>query len=101
MITITYHIGRHEIAAKGHAGYAPEGQDIVCAAVTALLTTLAQFAAHAGDAEIRLEPGDIYVRCRPRARYDRPVALVYSTVAGGLWAIARRYPEYVSFEKYA
>lgn len=101
MIEITYHKGRHEIAAKGHAGYAPEGQDIVCASVTALLTTLAQFAENSGNAEVRLEPGDIYVRCRPRARYDGPVELVYSAIAGGLWGIAKTYPENVSFSLYA
>ena len=101
MIEITYHKERHEITAKGHAGYAPEGQDIVCAAVTALMTTLTQFAENSDAADIRLEPGDIYVRCRPRARYDGPVALVTSAIAGGLWGIAQRYPEYVRFEKYA
>lgn len=34
MIKITHHKG--EISIKGHANYAPHGQDIVCAAVSAL-----------------------------------------------------------------
>ena len=37
MITIT-HTGRR-IAISGHAGYAPPGQDIVCAAISTLVQT--------------------------------------------------------------
>ena len=37
MILITHETGR--ITVEGHAGYAPIGQDIVCAAVSALLQT--------------------------------------------------------------
>ena len=101
MIEISYHRGRHEISARGHAGYDEPGKDIVCAAVTALMTTLAQFAKESGEAEIRLEPGDILVRCQPRRRYGGPVALVYSAIAGGLCGIALQYPEHVKFERYA
>lgn len=37
MIVITHEKGR--ITIEGHAGYAPHGQDIVCAAVSALVQT--------------------------------------------------------------
>ena len=37
MITITHRPG--QITINGHAGYAPHGQDIVCAAVSALVQT--------------------------------------------------------------
>ena len=33
--------GGAELTAQGHAGYAPAGQDIVCAAVSSVLYTLA------------------------------------------------------------
>lgn len=98
MIEITYHRHRHEVRAAGHAGYGPEGQDIVCAAVTALSATLAQFAAANGGGEIRMEPGDIYVRCRCRSRYDAPVTLVFNTIAGGLAGLAEQWPEYVRMD---
>ena len=39
MIVITHSPGR--ITIVGHAGYAPHGQDIVCAAVSALVQTFA------------------------------------------------------------
>ena len=44
MIVVTRHDGG--ISIKGHAGYAPIGQDIVCAAVSALVQT---FVASVGE----------------------------------------------------
>lgn len=37
MITVTYDAVGRVLTADGHAGYAPEGQDIVCSAVSALM----------------------------------------------------------------
>ena len=101
MIKIEYHRSRHELTAKGHAGYAPEGQDIVCAAVSALMLTAASFAQANGEAEICLEPGDLRVRCLPRRRYDAPVSLVFNAIAAGLRRTAAEYPENVEMEVYA
>mgnify|MGYP000010881616 CR=1 FL=1 len=39
-ITHTRQGTRHTLTAVGHAGYAPAGQDVVCAAVSTLLCTL-------------------------------------------------------------
>lgn len=38
-IKINMKSGDMEIKVKGHAGYAPHGQDIVCAGVSAILQT--------------------------------------------------------------
>ena len=40
MIRVTAEPGR--LTVRGHADYAPKGQDIVCAAVSALLLALAE-----------------------------------------------------------
>lgn len=101
MIKITYHKARHELAATGHAGYNEAGKDIVCAAVTALMLTAAQFAEANSKAEIRTEPGDLYVRCLCSPRWSGPVELVLSAIAGGLARTAREYPEYAEMEVYA
>ena len=49
MIKIIYEAdpegGKLTMRAEGHAGYAPAGQDIVCAAVSCLMQTLAYSAA--------------------------------------------------------
>lgn len=59
--------GRFSIVAKGHAEYAPHGQDIVCAAVTSICTALGNFLENHEDEcsyrvlNVTLEPGDIVV----------------------------------------
>ena len=35
-------VRENEISVKGHAGFAPPGRDLVCAAVSALTLTLAE-----------------------------------------------------------
>lgn len=65
MITIT--ISRNEagfirqFAAKGHAGYAPAGSDIICSAITAIMTTaIGSLQDLAGlDVAKKLEDGNI------------------------------------------
>ena len=84
------------VTAKGHAGYAPEGSDIVCAAVSILLFSLAQrlreleaagcvrvetLRLEAGDAELRWTSGD--------AAFMRDESAV---VRAGLRMLAARYP---------
>lgn len=102
MIEVRYHMKRHELSATGHAGFAEEGQgDIVCSAVTALMLTAAEFARHNGDAEIREEKGDIYVRCLCLPRWDAPVSLVFNAIAAGLLRVAQAHPDNVKFERYA
>lgn len=42
--------GERRITVSGHAGYAPVGQDIVCAAVSALMYALAGYLEETGQA---------------------------------------------------
>lgn len=42
--------GERRITVSGHAGYAPAGQDIVCAAVSALMYALAGYLEETGQA---------------------------------------------------
>ena len=48
-------------SAKGHTGYAEEGEDIVCAAVSALAELLATEIAEDKDAFASLESGDALI----------------------------------------
>lgn len=58
---------RYAISAKGHAGYAPLGQDIVCAAVTSVLFALGNYVLdHFAEKEwiileVKLDEGDVNV----------------------------------------
>ena len=81
MISICYDSSVPMMRAEGHAGFAPFGEDIVCAGVSALLETLALYA------DCR-EDGDVFELSGGDARY-------YDFVAEGILQISEIYPENV------
>ena len=98
MITITY--GSREppsLTIRGHSGYATQGTDIVCAAVSALFQTLIDsLNEYTNDfVSARIEPGDSALiwrgQCSDKAR------LLLDSCLLGLRDVAEQYPEYVSF----
>ena len=109
-IRITERDGGMELKAYGHAGYAPHGQDIVCAGVSALLYGLVSFLkgslsiATAGGPCVAgecsspwVEEGDGTLTVEvtsPRPLYREALDL---TVAG-ISLIAACYPAYVTLE---
>lgn len=86
----------------GHAGFAPRGQDIICAAVSALAQTAVlglekqlQVVPEVHIEDGKLEcflPGDINAVDLERAQ------IVLTTVAAGLEAIAEAHRGYVKIE---
>lgn len=103
MIKIIYEAdpegGKLTMRAEGHAGYAPAGQDIVCAAVSCLMHTLAYSAAEDEKTSSCIYQGK-----------EGPVASVeagdsvlmrdkFELVADGLDLLAEQYPENVNFKK--
>lgn len=83
--------GGWEIVFSGHAGYAPEGEDIVCAAVSILFFTLAEAAVQKGGrAFFRSGEGKIFVP----EELERELSFVRS----GISLLAEKYPEKVQEE---
>ena len=91
------------LSAIGHAGYAPIGNDIVCAAASILATTVAQIVkameAH-GDLEeeptIKLVEGNAVVACKVKEKALFAEALhTYFVAQVGYRLLAHSYPEYV------
>lgn len=91
--------GKLTMRAEGHAGYAPAGQDIVCAAVSCLMQTLAYSAAEDEKTSSCIYQGE-----------EGPVVSVetgdsvlmrdkFELVADGLDLLAEQYPENVNFKK--
>ncbi len=72
--------------ASGHAGMAPRGEDLVCAAVSALVQTLAIYA----DSVQRLESGRAILSGVGTAQYE-----AFKVVMSGILAIQRNYPKYL------
>lgn len=81
MIKVVYDRAEPSIKAEGHAGYAPAGQDIVCAGVSALLETLAMYATQVRDnGTFEISGGD---------------TSLYDFCAFGIAEISEKFPENV------
>jgi uncharacterized protein YsxB (DUF464 family) len=101
MIEVSYDVAKLSITAKGHAGYAEEGKDIVCAGVSALLFALP----NAFDRTLTgyvmeqdKETGYFYIMADMSGYCSAPrfqALLIFETVWAGLELIARQYPEYL------
>ncbi len=81
--------------AKGHALFAPHGQDIVCAAVSALTTTCVNALETVAGvrAEVTVRDGEMKVALPRDAGHDAQVIL--SAMAQGLRDVAQQYPEHL------
>ena len=89
----------YSVAASGHADYAPKGQDIVCAAASVLLQTLAnkvEEAARQKQLESScVQHGESFVvQAKPSGGMTGiMVAAWYDFVEEGLSELAGQYPE--------
>ena len=104
MIHVKYDRKRMVLSVKGHAGFAPEGQDIVCAAASILACTAAAavqdnaekffpvISQSKKDAEMRVE-------CRPAGGNISSCRRVLDTIFTGYELLAGRYPDHVKAEK--
>lgn len=91
--------GKLTMRAEGHAGYAPAGQDIVCAAVSCLMQTLAYSAAedeHASNCIYQGKEGPVV---NVEAGDSVLMRDKFELVADGLDLLAEQYPENVSFKE--
>lgn len=104
MITVTFcrTDAENSLTAEGHAGWAESGRDVVCAAVSALIFSLAQ------AVEKRREPCDTEARsaavlCEGEARIRCGRTAVtdawFSLTVNGLSAIARQYPGFIRIRR--
>lgn len=95
MITIIYDEKEKDmiLQASGHAEYAPKGQDIVCAAVSALMQTLA-YSVDGGT--VTRSPDDCNIlTVQAEQSFDNMAK--YELVTDGLMLLAKQYPENVQF----
>ena len=105
MIRVRYDRRAHHVTVAGHAGYAEAGADILCAAASMLLHTLAEAVRRlserglAEDITVSLRAGAGDVFCVPVTEFDCTVTAVMDGIVLGFWLLAADYPEYVRFEK--
>lgn len=103
MIRITYKEfpkeGAMRLRAEGHAGYAPKGQDIVCAAVSTLMQALA-FSADCSEEGFAVAsssgPAGTYLELQMKATPENRAK--FELVTDGLELVAQLYPKFVMID---
>ena len=102
-VTIGDHDGVLWLSMAGHAGMAPKGQDIVCAAATMLMYTAAQAALDMGSRgelqrppSVKLDDGNACASFRPKEEAMEKGRLVLDVIRRGLEVLGKRYPENVA-----
>lgn len=91
--------------ASGHAGYAPKGSDIVCAAVSVLTQTAAlALPRHAGvTPAVKVDEETGLLTCRLPERLDPVQAeraqIILQSMVTGLVEVAREYGDYIEIKE--
>lgn len=102
MIRITYRETKENVLklrAEGHAGYAPKGQDIVCAAVSTLMQALAFSANDREDGfAVASSSGAAGTYLELQARATPENRAKFELVTDGLELVAQLYPKFVTFD---
>ncbi len=105
MVEVTFYRDSRDrlssVFARGHADFAEHGQDIVCAAVSAILQAvrvgLETYAGIPLDAE--QEPGELHLRWPDSARDDAALRAIVTTAELSIERIAEQYPEQVGLTR--
>lgn len=95
MITIV--MSADGVKIRGHANYAPHGQDIVCAGVTALTQTLVESIEGLTGNEIKydMSPGRVDIEIE---NPDEDAQLLMDSFLVGIEMIVDEFPEHIRVE---
>ena len=102
MVTVTFRRDSRNrlssVFAKGHAGWAESGQDIVCAAVSAILqAACAGLQEHAKvDIDMRRNAGELSFALPEEVRDDAAVVAIARTAEISIEQIASQHPAHVA-----
>lgn len=102
MITVQYSPKQRKLRIKGHAGYKPPGEDIVCAAASMIFYNLAQVLMEYDKEQTMTKPvemkyGDVSViRAYPKAAVEAWVDHDFYFALTGFRLLENQYPEHVN-----
>ena len=105
MIRVRYSPERLWLSVEGHARSGPFGQDLVCAAVSALTLTLWEnlrvLEAEDKLQEVcrELDSGSACLSCLPKTPFRREAEGIFLTVTRGLACLARVYPRFLRCQR--
>lgn len=86
---------------KGHAEYAPHGEDIVCSAVSILaISTVNSLLEQVGQVLVKSDDGLVSVRLPDDFNDEQKLKaqVILKTLLIGLNGVSMEYPEYVTLE---
>ena len=79
----------------GHAGYAVEGSDVVCSAISMLIQTLiAYLETDECECKYTMRTGHVWSYAKG---YDAKIA--FGVIMTGFWLLSQTYPEHVSIDR--
>lgn len=97
MIKVIYE--KHSITMSGHAGSAPIGEDLICAAASTLITALAETMAKHQDKlsgySVKLESGDAHVKVTPTEEFKETCDGAFEMALSGFELLSSLYPAYI------
>jgi uncharacterized protein YsxB (DUF464 family) len=103
MIKAVYDRKENKITVEGHAYSGEPGHDLICAAASVLIYTIAasvsnmQEREHVSDAVINLESGNGLVSCEPYEQFKGAITLIFDSICAGYELLAANYPSNVSY----
>lgn len=101
MIHINIDVDGMQLDISGHAGFAPVGQDVICAGVSTLAYTLAHNLAMLLPTEYytaTLEEGHAYIEARPPEALAEFCRSIFMIIANGLCLMAAQHDQYIHLE---
>jgi uncharacterized protein len=104
MLRVTFHTDSRNrlssFSATGHAGWGEYGEDIVCAAASAILQAARLgLESHAGvPLDVDQQSGTLALRWPESARDDPAVQAIAATARLALAQLAQQYPDHVAVE---
>lgn len=105
LITVTYSPKKHQLRIKGHAEYAPKGQDIVCAAATMIFYNLCQMFREYDEGKAFCKPpkmqftsGRACVEVVPRTGYENWIEHDFLFALTGYRLLMAKFPDRVNLK---
>lgn len=105
MIYVTFNPKKRQLKVKGHARFANEGHDIVCAAASMVFYNLCAMLreydgkkAFAKPLEITDKKGNARVCVTPHTGYETWIDHDFYYAIAGFELLARKYPDYIDLK---
>ena len=109
MLSVEFKADKKSISfsAKGHAGAAPKGFDLICASASMLAYTLGEVMRRMYEesslhekADVLLAEGNSHIKARPvEGRYNECMHAFF-VIQTGYELLAKSYPKYVKLKKF-